>query len=230
MSLSKEFLNREPFPHIVIDDFYPELELNLVADEIENISEETWKKHDSAIGGHQFQQRKSAINNPNVLGPHSYKLIEYFNSPLMRGWLTQLTGIKDLQPDPLGEGLHRTQRGGKLSMHADFNIHPKNGYYRRINALLYMNRNWEEEWNGHLELWDKDMQKCVHRLSPIFNRLVIFLTTETSFHGHPEPLLCPEDRARLSFAFYYYTKEHEEYSEKPQYHGALWQSRPNKGY
>jgi hypothetical protein len=35
--------------------------------------------------------------------------------------------------------------------------------------------------------------------------MAIFATTENSYHGHPEPLTCPDDRVRRSIAMYYYT-------------------------
>jgi len=38
---------------------------------------------------------------------------------------------------------------------------------------------------------------------PILNRCVIFNTTNSSLHGHPEPLMGP---IRESIAVYYYTK------------------------
>ena len=42
-------------------------------------------------------------------------------------------------------------------------------------------------------------------IEPIANRLVIFNTNDTTFHGHPEPLYFPEDYPRTSLAFYFYT-------------------------
>jgi hypothetical protein len=36
-------------------------------------------------------------------------------------------------------------------------------------------------------------------------RAVVFNTTETSWHGHPDPLACPESRYRRSLALYYFT-------------------------
>jgi hypothetical protein len=35
--------------------------------------------------------------------------------------------------------------------------------------------------------------------------MVIFSTTDFSYHGHPEPLNCPDNRSRRSLALYYYT-------------------------
>jgi hypothetical protein len=45
----------------------------------------------------------------------------------------------------------------------------------------------------------------VKKFLPVFNRMVIFNTTDLSYHGHPDPLNCPEDRSRRSLALFYYT-------------------------
>ncbi len=73
--------------------------------------------------------------------------------------------------------------------------------------LLYLNSNWDEAWGGDLELWDPEMKHCEKKFAPIFNRLAVFSTTDTSFLGHPDPLLCPPDVRRKSIALYYYTAE-----------------------
>ena len=74
--------------------------------------------------------------------------------------LEELTGIKNLIADKTlyGGGLHQVERGGKLDIHADFNIHKKFKWHRRVNLILYLNKNWKPEYNGYLELWDKDMK------------------------------------------------------------------------
>ena len=56
-----------------------------------------------------------------------------------------------------------------------------------------------------LKLWEKDMSKCVVKVLPLFNRMAMFNTTDSSWHGHPDPLTCPPDRSRKSLALYYYT-------------------------
>ena len=104
-----------------------------------------------------------------------------------------------------GGGLHKIPRGGKLGVHVDFNEHQSMDVYRRINVLVYLNKDWLEEWGGHFELWDEKKRGCITKVLPIFNRMAVFTTTATSFHGHPEPLNCPEDRCRMSLALYYYT-------------------------
>jgi hypothetical protein len=116
----------------------------------------------------------------------------------------QYTAIEDLIPDNelFGAGLHCIPQGGFLNMHVDFNKHPK-GWHRRVNMLIYLNEDWKPEWGGQLQLGcDNPIM-----IDPVWNRCVIFETTEDSWHGHPEPLKCPTDRQRRSLALYFYTKE-----------------------
>ncbi len=93
--------------------------------------------------------------------------------------------------------------------------------------MLYLNRDWEEDFGGHIELWDSGMKQCIKKILPIFNRVVIFNTTETSFHGHPEPLNCPTDRSRKSLALYYYTIGQQE-DDISQTHSTLFRTRPGE--
>src|SRR3546814_10871992 len=64
---------------------------------------------------------------------------------------------------------------------------------------------WEPAFGGDLELWDAGMKHRVRAVAPVFNRCVVFNTDSDSYHGHPDPLTCPEDRSRRSIALYYYT-------------------------
>ena len=48
---------------------------------------------------------------------------------------------------------------------------------RRLNILIYLNRNWESSYGGSLELWGKNMKKCEKTIIPTFNKTVIFSTT-----------------------------------------------------
>ena len=124
-------------------------------------------------------------------------------------YLEKITGIRSLIADhDLGSGgVHRSSRGGFLNIHADFTVHPyKKNWHRRVNLLVYLNEKWEDNWGGKLELWDKKMNNCVKKISPIFNRCVIFNTDYDSFHGHPEPMTCPDNIYRKSIALYYYTE------------------------
>ena len=77
----------------------------------------------------------------------------------------------------MGAGQHEIKPGGLLKIHADFNKHNISGLDRRLNVLVYLNKDWKEEYGGHFELWDKDMKHCVKKILPTFNTMAIFSTT-----------------------------------------------------
>jgi Rps23 Pro-64 3,4-dihydroxylase Tpa1-like proline 4-hydroxylase len=177
-------------------------------------------------------ERKLATRDDGAMGDATRQLLAEFNSATFVDFLEELTGIRGLVPDPHleGGGLHQIVRGGHLNVHVDFNRHPRTGLDRRLNVLVYLNRDWEEEYGGALELWGRDQARCEQRILPLFNRLVVFNTTEYSFHGHPEPLNCPEDRTRKSLALYYYSKGRpEEAGAAAPTHNTIWKSEPGNG-
>jgi hypothetical protein len=117
--------------------------------------------------------------------------------------------------------------GGLLKVHADFNIHHRTNLDRRLNVIVYLNKDWKEEYGGFFELWNENMSEAVVRLLPLFNRMAIFSTTSTSYHGHPDPLTCPEDRSRKSLALYYYTngRPQNEIINGLETHSTLYKNR-----
>lgn len=112
--------------------------------------------------------------------------------------------------------------GGHLGVHADFNMHPETRMHRRVNSLIFLNKNWDPKWNGQIELWSKDLTRPVVAVDPDFNKLVAFTITDDAFHGVPAPLVCPTDRKRFSLALYYYTNDRPE-EERAPFHRAVWQ-------
>ena len=189
----QDYASGDPYPHIVIDDFLPEPVLDRVRSEIPRPDEIRWIEFDDARG------KKLASKAETQLGSATRLLLYQLNSSVFIEFLEGLTGIQGLVPDPHYWG------GGFLKVHSDFNRHPKLKLDRRLNLLLYLNRGWQQEWGGHLELWDRDMTECRKKILPIFGRCVIFSTTDFSNHGHPDPLNCPETESRKSLALYYYS-------------------------
>src|ERR1044072_2928444 len=190
-----------PSPHVVIDDFLPAEMLRGVIDSFPKPGEVDWHVFDNP------SQKKLALDDQRRMGADALWLLYQLNSAGFMAFLERLTGIEGLIPDPyfIGGGVHQIERGGVFQIHADFNRHPKFKLDRRINLLLFLNENWKEEYGGHLELWDAGMKRCVRRVLPTFNRCVIFNTTDTAFHGHPEPLNCPPRTTRKSLPLYYYS-------------------------
>jgi len=228
----KVFSEAKPYPFIVIDDFLDSIFLKQVEEEIRTMDESNWYDKSSNFShinnetDTEVQCKKMALNIRNQIPEKSKAIIELFESKEMIDFIENITSIPDLQPDDdlLGGGIHRTKTDGHLSIHADFNLHPSTNKHRRVNALLYLNSEWNSSFNGELELWSKDMMKCEHKIEPLFNRLVLFKITDDAFHGHPEPWKGPLEYPRVSFAFYYYTDNRPE-EEKSPFHWALWQKR-----
>lgn len=214
----KKFLNAEPFPHAVLDDF-------LDKDVADRLLEEHKSQGESKNWGayNHFNERKSGITKYDVMGKTTKLVIDELSSDIFLNWLEKLTGISGLVSDPDldGGGLHMIERGGFLNVHVDFLAHTtKRSWSRQLNLLIYLNKNWNSDWNGALEFWDKSMTKPIQKIQPLFNRCVIFNTCEGSYHGHPNPLACPTDVQRRSLALYYFRDEGEVQSLSPTNYAA----------
>ena len=186
--LRERYTSAQPFPHIVIDGLFADETLDAILAEFPRPDEIEWAAFDNAT------EKKLGYKHTSPLGPAICGISSgEMSSPPVLQFLEALTGIEGLIPDPYfgGAGPHQILPGGFLKIHADFNWHPLLKLDRRLNLLVYLNKDWREEYGGHLELWDRDMTRCGQRILPVFNRTVVFSTTDFSFHGHPTPLACP---------------------------------------
>ena len=158
------------------------------------------------------------------------RLIQALHSPRFLEALAAATGVDGLIVDPHldGGGLHQIERGGRLAIHRDFMEHPIMHVDRRLNVIVYLNEGWREEWGGALEIWDRNLRRCERRIAPVFNRTFVFLTTDYSYHGHPDPLDCPPGVTRKSVALYYYTngRPDDEVSPENRSRGGRYLRRP----
>lgn len=197
-----------PFPHIAIDNFLDNA--NELADSFPAANNFKYYKYDNPL------EKKLAFDVVSKMPAAIARVMHEMSSPDFLIFLEELTGINGLVPDPYyrGGGLHKTKTGGKLDIHIDFNIHPKLKLERQCNAIVYLNKNWQDSWHGDLQIWEGYRENGKHvlvkmheQIYPVFNRLAIFTTSEKSYHGFPEPLECPNDVSRNSIAQYYYTKE-----------------------
>ena len=219
--LKTEFATAHPYQHVVVDNFLPENVFQQAMTDFDVVSKEQW------TGYLHVNERKFANSNPDTWGPTLQQIANELNSPEFVSLLEELTGIPNLLIDPTfeGGGLHQSLRGGFLNMHADFTVHPhQRQWKRRLNLLLYCNETWLPEYGGGLELWDATMSHAEKVVQPLGNRVLIFATDATSFHGHPDPLQCPDGVARRSMALYYFT-----YEDKPNVRSTEYRARPNDG-
>lgn len=219
--LIPSYQNDQPFPHISLDGFLENAAATQAMQAFPEVKDEGW------IHYVHVNEKKHGLNKMELLPPYIQEVIKVLNSKECVALISELTGIKNLVADETleGGGLHQSQRNGFLNIHADFTVHPhKRHLRRRVNLLIYLNEAWEESYKGHLELWSRDMKACVQKISPVFNRCVIFNTDEDSYHGLPEPILCPEKMTRKSIALYYFTEE-----ANPVKRSTNYRARPGDG-
>ena len=203
-----EYVNASPFAHTVLFDLFDHNMLQKMHDEFPAMEKYmAGKNNRTTLQKLSFRQpEKLSLFEPTI-----QEFSQELNSKEFCVFLEKLTGISNIQSDPYleGGGPHEIRQGGFLKMHVDFNIHPITSLDRRINVLIYLNDDWQDEYGGNLDLWDTEMGALKKTVSPRKNTTVIFNTTDTSWHGHPDPLTCPKNRVRRSLAFYYYTTPKE---------------------
>jgi Rps23 Pro-64 3,4-dihydroxylase Tpa1-like proline 4-hydroxylase len=221
---AEEYKANQPYPHIYFDNFLPVEVAEAALRDFPEPKEADWRSYKDVN-----QHKKLAFDAVEKLPPSIRDVLYFLNTRPMLKFLETLTGIQSVLPDPhyVGGGLHQIRPGGLLEVHADFSYHNGLRLDRRINVLIYLNKDWKEEYGGHFELWDREVKQAEKKILPIFNRCAIFSTTSVSFHGHPVPLACPPDRNRKSIATYYYSNGRpEEDPELTHRHEVAFQQRP----
>lgn len=189
-----------PFGHIIIENFLNKDYIENVYNNFPtNINNNNWHKYNNPL------EVKYANDNICQL-PDNIKNIFYsLSSEKIINKLKEITNINNLEYDPYchGGGLHLHPVNGRLNMHLDYEKHPISNKQRRLNIILYLSKDWDNDWNGATELWDKDLTKCIIKSEVKFNSALIFETSNTSWHGLPDKIKCPDNTFRKSLAFYY---------------------------
>jgi Rps23 Pro-64 3,4-dihydroxylase Tpa1-like proline 4-hydroxylase len=202
--LRQEFLNAKPFNHVIIDNFFTqEVALNIFKD-MPGYDAEIDAKYDNAI------EKKRTIQNWTKFSKNIYTAMTGLVNQEFTNHLRHLTGESDLIADfgLHGGGIHMHQAGDYLNVHLDYDIHPKLDMKRKLNIIVYLNPNWQAEWGGNLGFWSHDdktdqPKDLIASITPLFNRAVIFDTTQNSWHGVTEGITAPRGEYRKSLALYY---------------------------
>ena len=192
-ALSETFTKGKPYNHVVIDNFFKLDFAKKVAEQFPKYEENLWYAHDNVV------EVKKLVNHWDRFPPETYQAFTYLNSDEFLKNLQKLTKVNPLYRDQglNGGGWHIHDNKGKLNIHKDYSIHPKLGLWRKLNLIVYLSEGWKSEWGGALEFWsnddinDKPLKK-EKAVECIFNRAVIFDTTQNSWHGLPEKLKSPE--------------------------------------
>jgi Rps23 Pro-64 3,4-dihydroxylase Tpa1-like proline 4-hydroxylase len=194
---SSIYSTAEPFSHISIDNFLPDDIAHKLYQDFP-IPDLSCRYHNNKNTSRYFQDNISLFKENLRLFSLAIASREFIL------FLEKLTGIDCLIPDPymIGGGAMMSGKGDFLKIHQDFNWHHKLQLNRRVNALLYLSPDWQEEYGGELELWDES--RPVKKIVPTFNRLVVFNTPNAN-HGQPHPLAIPDNIYRRVFSAFYYT-------------------------
>lgn len=223
-SLHSAYRTAAAYPHIVIDDFLP---VEMAEEILANFPRQQMEGDKFYSGGYTGSNKRQVA--PNDCNEYMRHVFNFLNSAPVLQFLEGLTGIEALTSDPYfnGGGFHEILPGGRLGIHADFRIHEQLHLNRRINMLIYLNKDWKESYGGNLEVWNTQMTEAVSSVPPLFNRCVIFNTDADSYHGHPEPLNTPDGVTRKSIALYYYTASKKVYDDTPA-HTTMYAARPGE--
>ena len=200
--------DNNPFDHWIIEDFLDTQDAKDVSKEfIDYESTEDMVRYKGWIG------EKSTCNSWNRFPALTYKIFSNLLSLDFVSHLSAVTGVTPLYPDIglHGGGWHMSGKGGSLAMHLDYSIHPKLNLQRKLNLILYLEEDYNPQWGGSLQLWSNDKEKSkplnkIKEVEPLFNRAILFDTTQKSWHGFPDPINPPEGKLRKSFAVYYLTE------------------------
>jgi len=204
--LKEGFAQAKPFRHVVIDDFLEDAFARSLLAEFPAFKKGNNVGDDGRPGG------KSTVERLRALGRSYARLDSAIQEADFLNFIGEVTSVENLLYDPfyLGGGTHDNRNGQLLQAHIDFNYHPSERWHRRLNLIVYLNPDWDEKWGGNIEFYRdpyQDVEPAV-RISPTFNRCVIFETTEKSWHGF-DPIALPSERiglSRKSIALYFYTK------------------------
>jgi len=210
--LSHKFNNSKPFEHIIIPNFLNNDISKKISDEFpDNLDK--YHKYDNPL------EIKFAFDDIQEMSDDIKNVFYSLCSEKILNALKNITNNDKLEYDPTchGGGLHVHPNNGRLHMHLDYEKHPLLEHKQRyLNIILYLSKEWDDEWGGETELWNDNMTECKVKSKVVFNTALLFKTTEKSWHGLPEPIKCPENKFRKTLAFYYliplenesiYTKE-----------------------
>lgn len=205
--LAQRFITAQPFPHVVVDDLFDDKTYAEISAAFPWPESTIWKQPDNAHTQNKRVTKRGPFDIKELLyDDQQRQIIREFNGASFIHFLGLISGIAGLIPDPyLAEaGFHCSGSDGYLDIHADFSHHDGTGLERRLNLIYFVNDEWDPDWGGALNLYDEVLRPVV-RVVPGRNRAVVFETSPTSYHGHPEPMRLPAGIWRRSIAMYYYT-------------------------
>jgi Rps23 Pro-64 3,4-dihydroxylase Tpa1-like proline 4-hydroxylase len=196
----------QPFDYWILDNFLPIESAKALYRDFDSYESGDWYEYNSPL------EKKKSNSVWWKYPPTTYSFLKYLcNDSFVDSVIREITGYDQFitaDEGLHGAGWHIHANEGKLNIHLDYSIHPKLGLERKYNLIYYLSEDWNPEWGGNLELWSGDNKKAEKRetaVDCVFNRAILFDTTQNSWHGFPTPICCSEGVYRKSIAMYYLT-------------------------
>ena len=210
--MRRTYANAKPFPHLVMESMFPPDLLDALLVEMSQMGRERWSNIEQDTRERTLRMRSAA-----EMGAAGTRLLSIVHSASFLYFLSEITGIAQLLPDPYlqGAGCAVMRRGDYFGVHSDRNVAYETGLVRRLAMIVFLNKSWSAEYHGELELWSHDGKHCDVSIAPLYNRTVLFEVADPNYHGVPTPLACPPDRTRQSFILYYHTAADRGHAIKP---------------
>jgi Rps23 Pro-64 3,4-dihydroxylase Tpa1-like proline 4-hydroxylase len=217
LRLAMEYKRGTPYDHLVIENFLDEEFAEIITKEFPE-TDSSWHVYDTPF------EQKYLKSNINDATPNIKKLVDYLNSDKFAGVVSSITGITDLEPDPTlnAGGLHCYKRNGFIDIHLDYTIHPVTKKERRVSFMLYMSKNWKDEYGGNLQLWNENLTVKKELKTSLWNVGLFFKTSENTYHGLPDKITCPENMSRNVIGLYYLSPPREETLANPRYNAQMF--------
>ena len=195
------FQATRPFNFSVLDNFFDTETAKKLSREFPEYDSSEWHVYKNAI------ENKKTLNNWNAFPSLTYSVFNFLCSSEFVDLISCQIGEK-LYPDIglHGGGWHIHSNGGNLNPHLDYSIHPKLKLQRKINLIVYLSEHMTDQMGGEFGMWSHNNQgpaDLIESVPPLFNRAVIFDTTQNSWHGMVSQVSCPPNIYRKSIAVYY---------------------------
>jgi UDP-N-acetylglucosamine 2-epimerase (non-hydrolysing) len=223
----KDYIAKSPYPYHLQDGFLePELALSL-QNEIMNIPKEQWDRYSNPF------EQKYTLRDKYNFPPILKSLFDELQTPEFVAEISDLVGYKLILDGTRNFwGVHMYESGDKLDIHADAGLHPTNGLKKQVTLGIYLSYEWREEYGCCLEIWRgeniaNDSAKLIEKvesIAPMFNRMVVFTCNDYSWHGNPEPAICPKNSRRIFVTISYLSENMEDMNKRKK---AFFVPRPN---
>lgn len=215
--LNIEFVSTPPYPMVVLDDFLPRDVALSLGEECASLKDNDCKKFDRN-GSKMFE------HNQMQLTPTAFDFVNQMHSSLGMRWLSEITGITDLIPDPYltGAGYNKIYKNDCLKVHTDFNWNDHLKLHRILSLIVYLTPDWKEEYGGNLNFYDFKKQNLIQSIPPLFNRAIIWRYHKKGFHGSPYPITCPDGISRRAFRLFYYISNASHDAEDLPHRSLYW--------